>query len=105
MHKCMHTVPLQTLKYFQPTTSKEEMYLTNQGDFSRTIFTPLPFLVAKYSVFLHFSTHFLPQKSIWILKESFKNPTKLNSIITRTKYGFKEKKNKKKEALAQLRQE
>lgn len=68
MHKCMHTVPLQTLKYFQPTTSKEEMYSTNQGDFSRTMFTPLPFLVPKYSFYFLKTLYPLlpPKKVFWI---------------------------------------
>lgn len=94
MHTCMHTLPLQTLKYFQLTASKEEVYLflTNRRDFSRTMFTPLPFLVPKYSfTFLNTPTK---KKSILDLKRELK--TKLNSIITRTKYGLKEKRKKKK---------
>lgn len=84
MHTCMHTLPLKTLNYFYLLTSKEKMYLflTNQGNFSRILFSPLPFLVPKYS--FTFLNHPMPspplsnkKKSYFGFKKKIENKIKL----------------------------
>lgn len=69
MYTCMHTLPLQTLKYFHPTTCKEEMhlFLTNQGHFSRPMLTPLPFHLPKYSFTFFFNNPH--QKKYFVFKK------------------------------------